>query len=212
MRVIEDSARQAMFALRYAYLEPSREYLCVQALWYKSSEHSVDRNEKKESVEALHGVFKTASVVVVAQNVGLSVAQFQKLRKDIRMAGGKVQVAKNRLVKIALADTGVADFSALLKGPTMLLWSNDPVAAPKVVSAFAKDNEKFIILGGALGKSVLDVEAVKALATMPSLDELRAKLIGVLVAPATKLAQLVIAPAGKLARVLSAYAEKDKAA
>ena len=172
----------------------------------------MDRHQKKESVAELHDIFKSAAVVIVAQNSGITVAQFQKLRKDMRAAGGSVQVAKNRLAKIALVDSGVADIDGLLKGPTILAWSSDPVAAPKVASAYAKENEKFILLGGAMGKIALNPDGVKALATLPSLDELRAKLLGLLVAPATKIAQLSTAPAAKLARVISAYAEKDKAA
>jgi large subunit ribosomal protein L10 len=171
----------------------------------------VDRAEKKEAVASLHDVFTTTSVVVVAQYSGLTVAQMQRLRKQMKQAGASVQVAKNRLAQIALKGTDVASISPLLKGPTLLAYSSDPVAAAKAAVAFAKDHEKFVVLGGAMGKTALDLKGVQALATLPSLDELRAKLIGLLTAPATKLAQLANAPAAKVARVISAYASKDAA-
>jgi large subunit ribosomal protein L10 len=171
----------------------------------------VDRAEKKQCVDSLAGVFKSTSVVVVAHYSGLTVAQMQNLRKQMRAAGATVQVAKNRLVKIALQGSDVASISGLMRGPTLIAYSDDPVAAAKVAVAFAKDNDKLVILGGAMGKTALNVEGVKSLATMPSLDELRAKLVGLIQAPATKLAQLTTAPAAKLARVIAAYAEKDAA-
>lgn len=171
----------------------------------------MDRAEKKELVTDLHDVFKKTAVVVVAHYSGLTVAQMEKLRKQMRAAGASVQVSKNRLAKIALEGTDVASIGTLMKGPTLIAYSDDPVAAPKVVTAFAKDHEKFVILGGALGTSVLNPDGVKSLATLPSLDELRATLIGLLQAPATKLAQLSTAPAAKLARVFGAYADKDAA-
>src|ERR1700722_4537652 len=156
---------------------------------------TVDRTEKKEAVAALHDVFSKTSVVVVAHYSGLTVAQMQRLRKQMRQAGAKVQVAKNSLAQIALEGTDVASIGPLLKGPTLIAHSIDPVAAAKAAVAFAKDHEKFVLLGGAMGKTALDVDGVKALATLPSLDELRAKLLGLLMAPATKLAQLAPAPA-----------------
>jgi large subunit ribosomal protein L10 len=171
----------------------------------------LDRAEKKELVASLHEVFAKTSVVVVAHYSGLTVAQMQTLRKQMKQAGARVQVAKNRLAQIALKGTDVASVGALLKGPALIAYSDDPVAAPKVAVAFAKDYEKFVLLGGAMGKTALDVDGVKALATMPSLDELRAKLVGLVQAPATKLAQLTTAPAAKLARVVGAYAAKDAA-
>ncbi|WP_395666983.1 50S ribosomal protein L10 [Methylocella sp.] len=170
----------------------------------------MDRAEKKECVETLSEVFKTTSVVVVAHYSGLTVAQMQNLRKQMRAAGASVQVAKNRLVKIALEGSDVASIAGLMRGPTLIAYSADPVAAAKAAVAFAKDHDKLVILGGAMGSTALDANGVKSLATMPSLDELRAKLVGLVQAPATKLAQLANAPAGKLARVFSAYAEKDK--
>jgi large subunit ribosomal protein L10 len=171
----------------------------------------VDRAEKKEAVATLHDVFSKTGVVVVARYSGLTVAQLQSLRKQAREAGASVQVAKNRLAKIALEGTDVASIAALLKGPTLIAYSDDPVAAPKVATAFAKDFEKFVILGGAMGATALNPDGVKSLATMPSLDELRAKLVGLISAPATKIAQLSTAPAAKLARVFGAYANKDAA-
>lgn len=171
----------------------------------------MDRAEKKECVAALNTVFKTNSVVVVAHYSGLTVSQMQSLRRHMRAAGASVQVAKNRLVKIALEGTGVAPISDLLRGPTLIAYSSDPVAAPKAAVAFAKENDKLVILGGAMGATALDENGVRALATMPSLDELRAKIVGLVVAPATKLAQLSTAPAAKLARVFAAYAEREPA-
>ena len=143
----------------------------------------MDRTEKKEAVAALHDVFSKTSVVVVAHYSGLTVAQMQRLRKQMRQAGAHVQVAKNRLAQIALQGTDVASIGPLLKGPTLIAHSTDPVAAAKAAVAFAKDHEKFVLLGGAMGKTALDVDGVKALATLPSLDELRAKLLGLLTAP-----------------------------
>ena len=172
---------------------------------------TVDRAEKKAAVATLHDVFSKTSAVVVAHYSGLTVAQMQRLRKQMRDAGASVQVAKNRLAEIALEGTDVASIGSLLKGPTLIAYSADPVAAAKAAVAFAKDHDKFVLLGGAIGKTALDVDGVKALATLPSLDELRAKLLGLLTAPATKLAQLANAPASKVARVVGAYAAKDAA-
>ncbi|TCT00463.1 50S ribosomal protein L10 [Aquabacter spiritensis] len=172
----------------------------------------MDRAEKHELVTTLTEVFKTTSVVVVAHYSGLTVAQMSKLRRQMKAQGATVKVAKNRLAKIALEGSDVAHVASLLKGPTVIAYSNDPVAAPKVAVDFAKANEKFVILGGAMGKTVLNADGVKALATMPSLDELRAKLVGLIQAPATKIAQLTTAPAAKLARVFGAYAKQDEAA
>jgi len=172
----------------------------------------VDRAAKAESITELAGVFKASQVVVVAHYAGLTVAQMQNLRQQMRQAGGHVKVAKNRLAKIALKDTDAAVIAPLLKGPTVLAYSSDPVAAPKVASDFAKANEAFVILGGSMGKTALNANDVKNLAGLPSLDELRAKLVGLIQAPATKIARVVSAPAGKLARVLQAYADKSEAA
>jgi large subunit ribosomal protein L10 len=136
----------------------------------------------------------------------------QTLRKQMKLAGGEVKVAKNRLAKIALEGTDVAAIGPLMKGPTVIAYSNDPVAAPKVAVEFAKANEQFVILGGSMGKTALNPDGVKALASLPSLDELRAKIVGLIQAPATKIARVIGAPATKLARVVQAYADKSDAA
>jgi large subunit ribosomal protein L10 len=173
----------------------------------------VNRTEKAESVASLKEVFKASKVVVVAHYSGLTVAQLQNLRKQMKQAGAQVKVAKNRLAKIALDGSDAASIAPLLKGPTLIAYSEaDPVAAPKVATDFAKANEQFVILGGAMGKTALDVNGVKQLASLPSLDELRGKIVGLLVAPATKIAQLTNAPAAKVARVIQAYASKGEAA
>jgi large subunit ribosomal protein L10 len=172
----------------------------------------VERTAKNEAVEQLNTVFKTTGVAIVAHYSGLTVAQMQILRKQMKQAGAAVKVSKNRLAKIALEGTDVASIGPLLKGPTVIATSNDPVAAPKVAVEFARANEKFVILGGSMGKTVLNVDGVKALASLPSLDELRGKLVGLIKAPATKLAQLCNAPAAKLARVIQAHASKGEAA
>ena len=171
----------------------------------------MDRSQKADSVAQLNAVFNEVGVVVVTRNLGLSVAQSTDLRNKIREAGATYKVAKNRLAKLAAQDTAYNGIGDFLTGPTALAWSVDPVAAAKVVVEFAKTTDKIEIVGGSLGNVVLDANGVKALASMPSLDELRAKLIGLVQAPATKLAQLTTAPAAKLARVFGAYAAKDAA-
>jgi large subunit ribosomal protein L10 len=171
----------------------------------------VDRAEKREVVTALHDVFAKTGVVVVAHYAGLSVADMTKLRSEMRSAGGRVKVAKNRLVKLALEGTHAKGIAELLKGPTCLAYSEDPVAAPKVAVKFAKGNEKFVILGGAMGPTVLDAKGVNSLASLPSLDALRGKLIGLIQAPASKIARVLNEPGGQLARVFAAYGKKDAA-
>lgn len=171
----------------------------------------MNRSEKTDTVAALNATFNEAAVVVVTRNLGLTVAQSTDLRLKMRDAGAGYKVAKNRLAKIALNDTQYESLSDLLTGPTALATSGDPVAAAKVAVEFAKTNDKLEIVGGAMGSTVLDVEGVKALASMPSLDELRAKLIGLVQAPATKVVQVISAPAGQLARVFGAYAAKEAA-
>jgi large subunit ribosomal protein L10 len=172
----------------------------------------VDRAEKRETVTGLNDAFKGAGSVVVAHYAGITVAQMNDLRSKMRAAGGTVKVAKNRLAKIALQGTGSEGIIDLFKGQTLIAYSKDPVAAPKVASDFAKGNDKLIILGGSMGSTTLNADGVKALATLPSLDELRAKIVGMIKTPATRIAQVVNAPAGKLARVVGAYARKDEAA
>ena len=172
----------------------------------------MDRAGKKELVTALNTAFKATNVVVVAHYSGLTVAQMQNLRRQMKHAGAAVKVAKNRLAKIALDGTDVATIMPLLKGPTLIAFSGDPVAAPKVAVDFAKTNNRLVILGGAMGKTALNPDGVKALAALPSLDELRAKMVGLIQAPATKLARLLNAPASQLARVVQAYASKGEPA
>ena len=172
----------------------------------------VERAEKQEFVTAMRTAFEQNAAVIVAHYAGLTVSDMQKLRQQAKQAGVSVKVAKNRLAKIALDGTQVASIAALLKGPTLLAYSTDPVAVAKVAVDYAKANEKLVVLGGAMGATALDATAIKTLATLPSLDELRAKLVGLIQAPATKLAQLANAPAAKLARVFAAYGDKDKAA
>ena len=172
----------------------------------------MERAEKREFVTSLNEVFKRPGSVVVAHYAGLTVAQMNDLRSKMRAAGGTVKVAKNRLAIIALQGTDSEGMKDLFKGQTLIAYSDDPVTAPKVASDFAKGNEKLIILGGAMGTAALDAEGVKSLATLPSLDELRARLVGMIVTPATRIAQVVNAPAAQLARVFGAYARKDEAA
>ncbi|UIJ44482.1 50S ribosomal protein L10 [Sphingomonas cannabina] len=171
----------------------------------------MDRSQKAESVAELNRTFNEVGVVVVTRNLGLTVAQSTQLRSKMRDAGASFKVSKNKLAKIALEGTDYAGLSDLLTGPTALATSVDPVAAAKAAVDFAKTNDKFEIVGGAMGKQVLDVEGVKALASLPSLDELRGKIVGLLVAPATKLATVTQAPAAQLARVFGAYGNKEAA-
>ena len=171
----------------------------------------MERAEKREVVTALHDVFAKTGVVVVAHYAGLTVAQMTKLRSEMRNAGGRVKVAKNRLVKLALEGTDAKGIADLLKGPTCLAFSADPIAAPKIAVKFAKANEKFVILGGAMGGTVLDAKGVNSLADLPSLDELRGKLIGLIQAPASKIARTLNEPGAKLARVFGAYGKKEAA-
>jgi len=171
----------------------------------------MDRAEKAAAVAELKQTFSEVGVVVITRNLGLTVAQSTVLRTKMREAGAVYKVSKNKLAKIALDGTDYDSLGDMLTGPVGLATSVDPVAAAKVVVDFAKTNDKLEIVGGGMGSTKLDVEGVKALATMPSLDELRAKIVGLIVAPATKLATITQAPAAQLARVLSAYAEKEAA-
>ena len=171
----------------------------------------MDRTQKSETVAELNRTFAETSVVIVTRNLGLSGAQSTELRTKMREAGARYKVAKNRLARIAIEGTGYTTLSDMLTGPTALSTSADPVAPAKVAVDFAKTNDKLEIVGGQMGATVLDANGVKALATMPSLDELRAKIVGLIVAPATKLATITQAPAAQIARVLAAYAEKEAA-
>ena len=172
----------------------------------------MERAEKKELVATLNQVFKTTGVIVVAHNKGLTVNQVNDLRNRMAQAGATVKVAKNRLAKLALDGTDASGIRDLFVGPTMVAYAADPVSAPKVAAAFAKGNDKFVVLGGALGRIVLDAAAVKVLADLPSLDQLRGKLIGLIQAPATRIAGVLAAPGGQIARVINAYASKEQAA
>ena len=171
----------------------------------------MDRSQKTQAVAELNSTFNEVAVVVVTRNLGMTVKQSTDLRNKARAAGASYKVAKNRLAKIAIEGTDYAVLADLLTGPTALSYSTDPVAAAKVVSDFAKTTDKIEIVGGAMGSMLLDAEGVKALASLPSLDELRGKIVGLLQAPAAKLASITQAPAAQLARVFNAYAEKDAA-
>jgi large subunit ribosomal protein L10 len=172
----------------------------------------MDRARKREVVATLNEEWKDSGVIVVAHYKGMTVSQMSDFRKRMKEAGGTVKVAKNSLAKLALQDTSVASIADLLKGQTCVAYSKDPISAAKVSVKYAKENEKLVILGGAMGASVLDANGVKALAELPSLDELRSRLIGLLNAPATKIARTVKEPGAKLARVIQAKASKGEAA
>ena len=168
----------------------------------------MDRSQKADLVAELKNVFSETSVVVVTRNLGLSVAQSTELRLKMRDAGAQFKVAKNRLALIALEGTKYGSIGELLTGPTALATSIDPVAAAKVAVEFAKTNDRLEIVGGAMGDTVLDVAGIKALAELPSLDQLRGTLVGLIQAPATKIARIVLEPAAQIARVTGAYAAK----
>ena len=172
----------------------------------------MDRIEKREFVAELSAVFADTSMVVVTRNAGMTVADVTALRRSMRAAGASFKVAKNRLALLALEGTRFDGIAPLLKGPTALSWSKDPVAVAKAAVDFAKTNDKFVLIGGALGSQVLDAAGVKALSELPSLDSLRAKILGLLNAPATKVAGVLQAPAGQLARVFAAYADSKSEA
>lgn len=172
----------------------------------------MDRTEKREFVASLASVFAETSMVVVTQNKGLTVAEVSDLRRKMRAGGSTFKVAKNRLAMLALEGTPFDGIKPMLKGPTALAWSMDPVAVAKTAVDFAKTNEKLVLIGGALGKQTLDAAGIRALADLPSLDTLRAKLVGLLQTPATRVASVLQAPAGQLARVFGAYATKDETA
>ena len=171
----------------------------------------MERAAKEALVTVLHEVFNNAGVVVVTHYSGLTVAQMTDYRNRMRAAGGSVKVAKNRLAKIALKDADIGDIADLLTGPTCLAYSDDPIAAAKIAVEYSKSNDKLVILGGAMGSSVLDANGVKALAALPSLDELRGTLVGLIQAPATKIVRTINEPGGQLARVLQAKANQDAA-
>jgi len=171
----------------------------------------MDRSQKADVVEELKRVLSETSVVVVTRNLGLTVAQSTDLRLKMRDAGAQFKVTKNRLALIALEGSRYKPIGDLLTGPTALATSTDPVAAAKIAVDFAKTNDRFEIVGGAMGDTVLDVNGIKALAALPSLDELRAKIVGLVQAPATKIARTVSEPGAQLARIFAAYGAKEAA-
>ena len=170
----------------------------------------MDRTQKEELVATLNKTFDETEMVVVTHYSGLTVAEISDLRDRIRESGAKFKVTKNRLTRLALKNTKFEGISNLFSGPTAIAYSNDPVAAAKISVEFAKENNKLIVIGGALGSDILDADGVKALATLPSLDELRGKIVGLMQAPASKIAQVLQAPGGQVARVISAYGEQGE--
>ena len=171
----------------------------------------MDRGQKAQFITTLRDSLTDVGAVVVAHYAGLPVSEMEDLRVQMKQAGGHVKVAKNRLAKLALEQTENADISDLFVGQTLICYSEDPVTAPKVAVKFAKTNENFVVLGGAMGAVALDADGVKALASVPSLDELRGKIAGLVKQPATKVAMVLKAPGGQIARVVGAYAEKGAA-
>jgi len=171
----------------------------------------MDRAQKAESIETLKGVFEGAGAVVVTHYLGLTVAEMTDLRGRLRKEGAALKVVKNTLAHKALNAEESGETYKLFSGPVAIAYAPDPVTAAKVATQYAKDNDKFVVVGGLMGEQVLDAKGVDALAKLPSLDQLRGKIIGLLQAPATKVAGVLQAPAGQLARVLGAYAAKDAA-
>ena len=171
----------------------------------------MDRTQKENTVAGLRAVFESANLVVVTQFCGLTVAEATDLRNKMRAAGANFRVAKNRLALRALEGTTFKDISGLFTGATAIAYSKDAVAAAKVAVEYAKKTDKLVVVGGALEGDMLDVARVKALAALPSLEELRGQLVGLIQTPATRIAGVVQAPASQLARVLNAYAEKNEA-
>ncbi len=171
----------------------------------------MDRSQKADAVALLNATFNEVGVVVITRNLGMTVAQSTLLRTKMRDAGASFKVSKNSLARLAIEGTSYSAIGDMFTGPVALATSIDPVAAAKVAVDFAKTNDKLEIVGGAMGTQVLNPEGIKALAALPSLDALRSRLIGLVQAPATKIAQVIVAPASKLARVFNAYAEKDAA-
>ncbi len=172
----------------------------------------MDRTEKREFVAGLNSALVDTSMIVVTRNAGLTVAEATDLRRKMRAAGANYKVAKNRLATLALDGTRFEGIKPMLTGPTALAWSTDPVAVAKTAVDFAKTNEKLVLIGGALGTQTLDADGIRALAELPSLDVLRARLLGMISTPATRIAGILQAPGAQLARVLAAYATKDEAA
>ena len=172
----------------------------------------MDRTQKEELVASFNDAFSNATLVVVTSQSGLTVSQSTDLRREMRSAGASFKVTKNRLTRLALKGTKFEHLSDLFKGPTGVAYSDDPVAAARIAVKFAEGNDKFEILGGGLDEQALDVSGVTALAKLPSLDELRGKLVGMIQTPATRIAGVTQAPAGQLARVISARSKQGQAA
>jgi large subunit ribosomal protein L10 len=170
----------------------------------------VDRTEKREFVTTLNQALQATSMVVVARNKGLTVLEASELRRRMRAAGSTYKVAKNRLAHLALEGTQFGGILPLLKGPTALAWSADPVSVAKTAVEFARTNERFEVIGGALGARTLNADGIKALADLPSLETLRAGLLGMIATPATRIAGMLQAPGGQLARVFGAFARRDE--
>lgn len=172
----------------------------------------MDRAEKQELVATLNQAVAATGVIVVSHYQGLTVSEMNRLRSQMAEASATMKVVKNRLAKLALEGTPAEGIKDIFTGPTVIAMSDDPIAAPKVLATFAKQNDKLVILGGAMGSTVLDATAIKALADLPSLDELRARIVGMISTPATRVAGVLQAPAGQLARVFNAYATREEAA
>jgi large subunit ribosomal protein L10 len=171
----------------------------------------LDRTEKREFVVALNAALAATTMIVVTRNQGLTVAEATELRRKMRAAGATFKVAKNRLANLALDGTRFDGIKPLLKGPTALAWAQDPVAVAKAAVEFAKTNEKFVLIGGALGAQTLNADGVRALAELPSIDTLRARIVGMIATPATRVAGVPQGPGGQLARVFGAFAKRDEA-
>lgn len=172
----------------------------------------MDRTEKREFVTELNQALAATSMIVVTRNAGLTVAEVTDLRRKMGAAGATYKVAKNRLTNLALDGTPFDGIKSMLTGPIALAWATDPVAVAKTAVEFAKTNDKFVVVGGALGTQTLNADGIKALADLPSLNELRAGLVGMISTPATRIAGILQAPAGQLARVFGAYAKRDEVA
>ena len=168
----------------------------------------MNREEKAELIKKLNSTFNNAGIVVVTHQSGLTVEESTDLRVKMREVGARYQVAKNRIVKLALKDTKYENIIDLFSGPTAIAVSKDPVSAPKTIFKFAKENDKLSIIGGGLDGKTLSVDEVKQLASLPSLDELRGKLVGLIKSPSQKLASVAVAPANKLVNVLHAKANQ----
>jgi len=172
----------------------------------------VDRAKKKQLIDSLHAALADTQVVVVTHQTGMTVEEVTDLRRQMRAVGANFRVTKNKLAQRSLDGTKFEALKPLFKGPSAIAFSRDPVAAAKVAVAYAEKNDKLKLIAGALGERALDIAGIKALASLPSLDQLRGKIVGLLNAPATKIAGVLQAPAGQLARVVAAHAKSGKAA